>query len=245
MNQLLLCGYGGVPHAATALLALTEQGVLIIDVRYHPTSGVPGMSAAALHRLLRGKYCCLPSLGNVNHQDRTAPIRLANEEAGMQFLGEALERADTALLCGCGWKNREACHRTHIARLALARWPELTVEHVSLGDGAREAGPVSETPCSLCSGTGAPWGKRQADAGEKCPRCDGKGVVMAENMDLITEVKRLETLIVTYCRAHMDRVQAEEKGAAPARLAELKRRETYAYNGLANVMIDAESREQP
>lgn len=58
----------------------------------------------------------------------------------------------------------------------------------------------------------------------------------------LVEVARLQTLIVEYCTAFMDLEQARRDREADAdQFDEKERRHAYAFNGLANEMIDVES----
>ena len=90
------------------------------------------------------------------------------------------------------------------------------------------------TRCHLCRDFGV-----FADT-ELCPDCDQ--LVKEMRQESVAEVARLETLITTYCHAHMDRVLAEERGDTDSeKLAELRREEGFALAGLENVMIDVEN----
>ncbi len=136
MNLLALFGYGGNPHALTDLEALTASGAALIDIRYSPKTGIPGLGREALLRRFGTSYTHLPDLGNRNY--RGGPIELVDAERGLEALGAWLMIRPCVLLCGCGHKRAGECHRTEVGRLAQERWPGLEVRE--LGPGGRQAG---------------------------------------------------------------------------------------------------------
>lgn len=127
MNKLYTIGYAH-QDATSKLDTLVASGTLIADIRLSRNTQVLGFSGDELRLRYKGTYAWVPELGNKNHYDKGADIRLKDGERGLARLDKALGLADIVLLCGC--KHVECCHRLYVSLLAQKRHPEMRIEHL-------------------------------------------------------------------------------------------------------------------
>lgn len=130
MHTLYTYGYLGGNLAD--LHQYAAAGVLILDVRYNPTSRNPLWRKYHLLRELGESYRWNQDLGNVNYKTRKPPFEMADMASGLDALEPLLQEQPVLILCAC--RDWNACHRELVADAAQARWPELTVHHLTPGE---------------------------------------------------------------------------------------------------------------
>lgn len=91
--------------------------VLIIDIRYYPSSRWrPEWSRKRLMERFAPNYCHIRELGNVNYRSSELPIELLDAKIGISQIASLLQEGrDICLLCACSdWRK---CHRRVVAEL--------------------------------------------------------------------------------------------------------------------------------
>lgn len=144
MHTLYTYGYLGGTLAD--LHHYADAGVLILDIRYSPTSRNPLWRKYHLIRELGESYRWNQDLGNVNYKTRKPPFEMADMEAGLDALEPLLRQQPVLILCAC--RDWHACHRELVAEAAQARWPELVVRHLAPGEALDEASASADQPAS-------------------------------------------------------------------------------------------------
>lgn len=125
-------GYGGRGRIQD-LERYVAAGAVIVDVRLHARSGIPGWSGAALRRKLGSGYRHVPWLGNVNHREPGAPVKISDIGSGLNRI-QRYVWSGTPLVFLCGCAGVEKCHRKVVADAAAERWGEVTIRHLKPGD---------------------------------------------------------------------------------------------------------------
>lgn len=139
---LLSVGYGG-RRKATFVDLLLDSGVeILLDVRLHAISGIPGFSGPSLRRSLAAvgiEYRHVAPLSNP--QDNRAPFQegriadgrqrfqllLAEGEAHMSLQELAEEAGHRRVAVLCAERDHERCHRQVIVEEARSLRPDLAV----------------------------------------------------------------------------------------------------------------------
>ena len=116
-NVLYTFGYAGA--APTDLLAhVAALGAVVCDVRFNPTSRLPGWSGVRLRALLGPeRYAHLRALGNANYR-RDGRVALVDSVQGVAQVGALLAERPVILLCVC--RDVAACHRLDAAEAVSA-----------------------------------------------------------------------------------------------------------------------------
>lgn len=120
-------GYSQRKAAATLERLLRQSQILLLDVRYQPTSRWnPEWNRADLAARYGEQYRWERRLGNVNYWSRERGIQLPAGSQGAVQEAASLLLAGTSLvlLCCCG--DERACHRTLIAKLIQDALPAPT-----------------------------------------------------------------------------------------------------------------------
>lgn len=117
MNQLIALGYA-MRGSENMLRDLMKDGrTVLADIRDNPVCTWSEIwNPPALRAAYPGRYWPLRELGNANHTNPDAGIRLNDPERGLTLLLEALKRRQVIILCACA--NFEACHRRAVVELA-------------------------------------------------------------------------------------------------------------------------------
>jgi uncharacterized protein (DUF488 family) len=104
--------------------------VKLVDIRLSPRSRFfPAWRKGALQRHFQEDYVHVPQLGNLNYQDHSLPIQIANREEGLAVVLHLLDCGwSVCLLCACS--HVEHCHRLTVANMLVAVRPSLPVEHL-------------------------------------------------------------------------------------------------------------------
>ena len=111
---------------------------VVIDVRLTPYSKLPGWNTEDLQRSYQARYMHIRELGNLHHH-RGLPIKLVDEENGLQQLQCWLEQFNILLLCGC--YKVETCHRGYIADHLAAR-TQVPICHLPVPGATRHTPPT-------------------------------------------------------------------------------------------------------
>ena len=128
MHTLYTYGYAG--QQPQQLNSLAESlDALVVDIRFRPSSRIPGWSGAQLQQLLGERYQPLPALGNRNYKG--GPVEFVDLESGINQVGQLLALRPVILLCACADVNR--CHRL-VAAEAIADRYGLIVQHYQTGE---------------------------------------------------------------------------------------------------------------
>ena len=132
--------YGKLYSVGYAPLLRVEQlqevlapNVLIIDIRYYPSSRWrPEWSRKRLMERFASNYCHIRELGNVNYRFPKLPIKLLDADFGISRIVSLLrEGRDVCLLCACSdWRK---CHRRVVAELLQNEIVGIQAVHFSPG----------------------------------------------------------------------------------------------------------------
>lgn len=117
-------GYSQRQAAATLDRLLRQPRILLLDVRYQPTSRWhPQWNRAELAARYGEQYHWERRLGNVNYWSQTRPVQLPSGWQEAVHDAAALLNGGTSLvlLCACG--DERACHRTLVAKLIQEALP--------------------------------------------------------------------------------------------------------------------------
>ena len=149
MSKLYTIGYAA-QGAMSKLEELTAQGVLIVDVRYNPSSKMTGYNERWLKEKFGKGYGWLQALGNVNHHTGK-PIQLLDEQKGLAIAVNLLVTKDVSICLLCGCMYIQTCHRRYIAARLSERIPGLEVVHLLTYPCSMVAcGNVHTFPCVVC-----------------------------------------------------------------------------------------------
>ena len=139
---LYTLGYAGLtPEQLRA--AVVQDAATLLDIRLAARSPAPQWRKSALVQLLGERYQHVPALGNRNYRNG-GPIQLADPEAALPVVQQALTERSVILLCGCA--DVATCHRRE-----AARWlsPRLRVPVRHLTRTPAPQAPASGTPVVL------------------------------------------------------------------------------------------------
>ena len=117
-------GYSQRKAVATLERLLRQPRILLLDVRYQPTSRWnPQWNRAELVARYGEQYRWERRLGNVNYWSQTRPILLPTgyQQAVCEAVDLLCAGTSLVLLCCCG--DERACHRTLIAKLIQEALP--------------------------------------------------------------------------------------------------------------------------
>ena len=117
-------GYSQSKAAATLERLLRQPRILLLDVRYQPTSRWnPQWDRAELAARYGQQYRWERRLGNMNYWSQTRPIHLpaGYEQAVREAATLVCAGTSLVLLCCCG--DERACHRILIAKLIQEALP--------------------------------------------------------------------------------------------------------------------------
>ena len=120
-------GYSQRKAAATLERLLRQPHILLLDVRYQPTSRWnPQWNRAELAARYGEQYRWERRLGNVNYWSRERGIQLPTgwQEAIREAATLICAGTSLMLLCCCG--DERACHRTLVAKLIQDALPTPT-----------------------------------------------------------------------------------------------------------------------
>lgn len=120
-------GYSQRKAAATLERLLRRPRILLLDVRYQPTSRWnPQWDRAELAARYGEQYRWERRLGNVNYWSQTRPIQLPTgyEQAVREAAALLCAGTSLVLLCCCG--DERACHRSYVAKLIQDALPAPT-----------------------------------------------------------------------------------------------------------------------
>ena len=134
MSIIFTAGYSG--HTPAQLLAIAESlDARVLDIRFKPKSRTMGWSKDELSELLGARYMTVPELGNPGAFD-SGPMRLADEQKGLDFVHQMAKLGRVILLCQC--PDFDSCHRKLVSEKLAARGlttQELEWPNETLGDG--------------------------------------------------------------------------------------------------------------
>jgi hypothetical protein len=130
LGQLATIGYCQPGAEAVMRALLHQQDWLLVDIRLTPWSYYPQWQGLALAASFGTQYLHLPELGNLNADDATLPIRLANPDAGIGHLLALLDAGRSCLLV-CGCPDFRRCHRAVASDLVQQARPPLQVWHLA------------------------------------------------------------------------------------------------------------------
>lgn len=117
MNQLIALGYAMRGSEKTLADLMKDGQTVLADIRDNPIcTWSERWNQPALREAYPGRYWPLRELGNANHADPAAGIRLNDPERGIALLVKALKRRRVVILCACA--NFETCHRRTVVELA-------------------------------------------------------------------------------------------------------------------------------
>ena len=154
---LYTLGYVGLtPEQLRA--AVVQYAATILDIRLAAKSPASQWRKSALVQLLGERYQHVPALGNRNYRNG-GPIQLADPEAALPVIQQALTERSVILLCGCA--DVATCHRRD-----AASWlsPRLRVPVRHLVKTPAPQAPASGTSVVLYA-TGGTIGANPSPAG--------------------------------------------------------------------------------
>jgi uncharacterized protein (DUF488 family) len=132
MTVIYTLGYGKVLRARVVYRVVSDQNLLLVDVRLSPRSRLGDWQGGFLVGLFGPRYIHVPEFGNINYKG-DGPIKIKDLAAGYARVQAHLVdgRPGVVLLCGCG--NVQTCHRKVVAEY-LATQTGLPVQHLTPAD---------------------------------------------------------------------------------------------------------------
>jgi uncharacterized protein (DUF488 family) len=139
MYTVYTFGYTGFTVDELAAKA-AELGAIIIDTRMSAFSRNSDFQMRSLIQRFgwAGYRYFGKSFGNVNYKSDTAPIALADVEAGLTAIEPILRKQPIILLCGC-W-SFVTCHRSVVAEAIRERFG-VDVQHLTRREMPKDVKP--------------------------------------------------------------------------------------------------------
>jgi uncharacterized protein (DUF488 family) len=111
-------GYASPGAGAHVDHLMQDEQIILLDVRLSPRSRwQPAWNRHALEATYGPRYQWDRRLGNLNYQERTRGIELAEGHLDAAQDAAVLLSAGTSLIVLCACKDAQTCHRTLVAKL--------------------------------------------------------------------------------------------------------------------------------
>jgi len=131
-------GYSGWRLEDVAVV-VRELDALVVDVRFVPSSRMPGFRKESLAAALGDRYVWLKGFGNVNYQGG-APT-LADYEGATAELRRRLGPVPRNVILLCACRQVSVCHRKIVAEKLAAEWGGVVAHLEPPGGGGGEGEP--------------------------------------------------------------------------------------------------------